>query len=320
MILVTGGTGFVGSHLVRLLARQGRAVRCLVRSRKRAEGLPVGVEPALGDLVSGQGIEDALAGVDLVYHLAGVTKALGPEGYWAGNARATRNLLQAMHGRVPRLVHVSSLAAIGPGHGRVPVSEDDPPQPLTHYGRSKLEAERIVRSLAPDAVIARPPVVYGPGDTDVFQVLKAASRGLLVQIAGPERWFSAIYVEDLAAGLAAAAEKGIPGQAYFLSHAKAVTWSDLGLTAARLMGRSARVIHVPQPIAYTAGYAAELWQYATRKPGIVSREKVSEALCPSWVCDTSRAARDLNFLAPTGLEEGLSSTLAWYKEKRWLTY
>src|SRR5439155_18429047 len=233
-----------------------------------------------------------------VIHLAGVTKALTPDDYYVGNARATRNLIHALAGRPVRLVHVSSLAAIGPSRDGKPVDEEADPKPLTHYGKSKLEAERVVRDLAPDAVIVRPPVVYGPGDTDVFQLLKSISKGLVFQITGGERWFSAIYVKDLVAGLiVAAGSTRAAGRVYFLAQAKPVSWSQLGKVAGSIMGRNPRVLRVPVAVAHTAGYVAEVWSQITRKPVILSREKVAEAQCMNWTCDSRRAAAELGFEA-----------------------
>lgn len=321
MTLVTGGTGFIGTHLVRRLLSSGQGVRCLVRRRARPRNLPPGAEGVYGDLASGEGLEEAIHGVDTVFHLAGVTKALSPADYYAGNERASRNLAAALAGRGMRLVHVSSLAAIGPSLDGNPIDEDARPHPLTHYGKSKLEAERAVRKLVPDAVIVRPPVVYGPGDTDVFQLLKSISKGLVLQIAGGERWFSAIYVRDLVDGLiAAAASAAASGRAYFLAYAKPASWSQFGAVAARIMSRVPRVLQVPPAIAHAAGWSAEIWARITRKPGIVSREKVAEAQCRFWTCDVRRAATELAFEARTSLEDGLAETLAWYKEAGWLTY
>jgi nucleoside-diphosphate-sugar epimerase len=325
MILVTGGTGFIGTHLLEKLVARGEAVRALVRRTRAPRSLPPGVETVYGDLASGAGILEALRGADAVIHLAGVTKALRPEDYYTGNVRATEQLAQAMAGRgvgqATRLVHVSSLAAIGPATPGAPLAEDAEPHPLTHYGKSKLDAERVVRRLAPDAVIVRPPVVYGPGDTDVFQLLKSISKGLVLEIAGGERWFSAIYVKDLVEGLLAAA--GTPraaGRTYFLAHAEPVSWRQLGASAARIMARTPRVVTVPFAAAHAVGTCAEVWARLRRKPGIVSREKIAEARCMAWTCETGRAAQELGFVAPTSLDDGLAATLAWYKEAGWLKY
>jgi len=321
MLLVTGGTGFVGSHLLDRLSATGVPARCLLRPTPKPRRLPAGVEPALGDLATGEGVEDALRGVDTVVHLAGAIKALSPAGYYTANASATRTLATALQGRSIRLVHVSSLAALGPGSGRQPVEEDDPPRPLTHYGKSKLEGERIARALVPSAVIVRPPVVYGPRDTGMLPVWKSISRGVTLEIAGGDRWFSGIFVDDLVDGLLVAARHPrAPGRAYFLAYPKPFSWRELGATAARLMGRRLRVLRIPASLARAIGFGADVWSHIARNPGIISREKVAEACAPAWVCDTRRAAAELDFCAPTPLETGLARTLAWYKEAGWLQY
>jgi nucleoside-diphosphate-sugar epimerase len=250
-----------------------------------------------------------------------VTKALSTSEFYSGNVRATENLARAISGSGVRLVHVSSQAAIGPSSDGTPVSDDAEPHPLTHYGRSKLEGERIVRALVPEAVIVRPGVVYGPRDTDVLEMFKSIGRGIVLEIRGGERWFQAIYVKDLAEGLLAAAHTPqAGGRAYFLAHAKAVSWSELGAAAARIMRKRTRVLKIPAPLAYAVGGLAEVYSRLTGKPGIISREKVKEARCSHWTCDTRRASQELGFEAQTPLELGLARTLAWYKEAGWLKY
>jgi dihydroflavonol-4-reductase len=319
MILVTGATGFIGTHLVELLLSRGRVFRCLVRRSSAVRKLPQ-AELAYADLVSGQGLAEALRGVSCVIHLAGTTKALRPEDYYQGNVQATAGLVRAMEGRDMRLVQVSSLAAAGPSPAGKPLDEDAVPAPFTHYGKSKLEAEGLARGRA-GTVIVRPPVVYGPGDTDVFQLLRSISRGLVVEIAGGARWFSAIYVKDLVQGLLLAAEHpAAAGRTYYLTHAKPSTWGELADAAATAMGKRPVRLAVPYALARAVGWAAEVWARATGCPGIVSREKVAEARCAYWTCSGDRAARELGFTASTALPEGLAATLMWYREAGWLTW
>jgi nucleoside-diphosphate-sugar epimerase len=120
--------------------------------------------------------------------------------------------------------------------------------------------------------------------------------------------------------LAAVAAPRAAGRAYFLAHAKPISWRQFGASAARIMSRTPRVVTVPFAVAHAVGACGEIWARLRRKPGIVSREKIAEARCMAWTCDTARAARELGFVAPTSLDEGLAATLAWYKEAGWLTY
>ena len=319
MLLVTGGTGFVGSHLLEELASRGIATRALVRRPLPERLHGTSVEACAGDLRTGSGLSEALAGVSGVVHLAGCTKALRRSDYHDGNVLATRNLVEAAKGRSLRFVHISSLAAAGPGSG---VREDDPPNPVSEYGRSKLQGEQTVRASIPGAVIIRPPVVYGPRDTDVFQIFKSVAQGFSAEIAGGDRWFSSIYVKDLVLGLLAALElPAAAGRTYYLAHRKSATWSDLTGIVARAMGRPApRVIRVPMGVAHAVGACAELWSRCTGRPGIISRDKILEARFPAWTCDPSRAFRELGFEAATSLEEGVAGALAWYREAGWLKY
>ncbi|MGD0360623.1 MAG: NAD-dependent epimerase/dehydratase family protein [Bryobacteraceae bacterium] len=326
MILVTGGTGFIGCHLVERLAAQGQAVRCLVRRSSAAGNLPRDVELVQGDLQSGAGLSEALRGVDTVFHLAGVTKARTAADYDRGNATATTNLLRAASecGHIERLVHVSSLAAAGPSAADRALTEQDEAHPISLYGRSKLAGEHAVRqsALASRTVIVRPPVVYGPRDRDVFEMLRTVSRGWMARVGAAPRRFSHIYVGDLVDGLIAAADpaRAGGGEVFYLAYDAPASWEEFGGVAARLMGRDLHTVTVPRTAAYVLGLGAEWGARFTGKPGIVSRDKVREACCAGWVCDPGRARRELGFCASTGLEEGLRLTLGWYKEAGWLKF
>lgn len=325
-VLVTGATGFVGSHLVEKLLELGVGVRCLVRRSSSLRYLPgAAVELCYGDLATGVGLREALGGVETVFHVAGVTKASSSREYYQGNAVATQNLLRACvesGGQGRRLVHVSSLAAVGPSPDAGPLTEDAEPRPLTRYGKSKLEAELAVRQsrLAGSAVIVRPPVVYGPRDTDVYQVLRGIAKGYMLRIGRAESFFSYIYVKDLAEALVAAASSPqAPGGTFFAANPEPVSWKEFGALAASILGRKVRTVPVPAAAAYALGWMAEMASRMRGKPGILSREKVREAGCRYWVCDTGKARRELGFSAQHSLREGLTETLLWYRNSGWLT-
>src|SRR5262249_10085150 len=267
----------IGSHLVERLLSDGANVRCLVRPTSPRGGasrhLPAqGARPVLGDLITGAGLDAALDGVGIVFHLAGVTKALHASDYYLGNVKTTENLLRAMSGSSATLVHVSSLAAVGPSRDAAPLREDAEPRPLTHYGKSKLQGEQAVRTcpVSSRAIVIRPPVVYGPRDVDVYQVFKAVASGVLVRIGGPESYFSFIYVADLVDGLILAAEnRAAAGKTYFLSNPAAVSWTEFSATAAATMVRKLRIFTLPVWAAYLAGCCGDLLSHLTGRPRIL---------------------------------------------------
>ena len=328
-VMVTGGTGFIGSHLVDSLVAAGMRVRCLVRpaSRRSARARhapPVEVEPVIGDLLSGQGLERTLEEADVIFHVAGVTKASRVADYYTGNVRATQNLIAACEkAGTRRLVHVSSLAAAGPSPDGRPLREDSPPHPVSHYGRSKLCAEEAVRrsGLAERAVIVRPAVVYGPRDTDVLEVLLWAAGGRVIQLGGRDQQVSILHVADLIEGLLlAAAAEHAGGRIYFLANSEPVSWSELGYRAASLMGRPAKTVSVPLWGASLAGALASFSARLTGTASLLSWDKMKEARQRFWICDPAAARIDLGFRACTPLSEGLAATLAWYRERGWLKY
>jgi nucleoside-diphosphate-sugar epimerase len=227
-----------------------------------------------------------------------------------------------MSGSTARLIHVSSLAAMGPSPDGAPLSEDAVPHPLTHYGRSKLEGEQALRRSAvwERATVIRPPVVYGPRDVDVYQVFKAAASGAQVRIGRPESYFSFIYVSDLVDGLLLAARREAAGKTYFLANPAPVSWSEFGATAAVTMVKKIRTLTLPVWTAYLAGSLADLLSRLTGRPGILSRDKITDARQRYWTCDPARAAAELGFVAQTSLREGVAATLEWYREAQWLNY
>ena len=222
--LVTGGQGFVGSHLCERLVAQGHRVRVLARPSSELRHLSgIEVEVVRADVTEPAGLPSAVAGCDVVFHVAGALRGLREQDLFRVNADGTRNLVGAAVAAEPRLarfVYVSSLAAAGPSlGGSTPRTEDMPPEPLTWYGRSKLAGESAVRSVAGLSwTILRPAIVFGPRERDLLRYFRLARRGCLPVVGFSDRYYSLIYVEDLAEGLVRAAEApAAVGQIYFLA-------------------------------------------------------------------------------------------------------
>ncbi len=314
LALVTGGQGFIGSHLCERLLAAGHRVRVLARagsSLANLQGLPLEVVRAdlMGDLAG------AAAGADWVFHLAGALKGFREEDLMRVNRDGTRRLLQACP-RGARFMLVSSLAAAGPSGAR-PRCEADPPCPLTWYGRSKLAAEQEVLVSGLASVILRPPVVFGPRDRDVLGYFRLARRGILPSAGGGRR-YSVVYAPDLADGLLRAAETPCPSGSVFHLTGPDLTWAEFGQRIAAALGRPARPLRLPDPALRACGRAADLWARLRGRPGIFSSQKVSEMLAAGWVASPDLAARVLGWRAPTGLDPALAATVAWYRAHGWL--
>jgi nucleoside-diphosphate-sugar epimerase len=323
--LVTGASGFVGSHLAQELVRQGAAVRALVRKTSNLQWLGgTDAEIVCGELRRPESLAAALEGVDHVFHVAGVIKATGPDAYFRVNAGGTASVLEACCGlnRKPKVVLVSSLAAGGPS-GRGPaLTEEDPPRPISFYGQSKVEAERVAARYfqrLPIAIV-RPPVIYGPRETDVFQFIKAAARWRIAPIAGEfDTPLSLVHVQDVVAGLIAAARSPhSAGRTYYVAGPETVTWTTVADALEKVLGHRLLRFRVPMTVSRIAAVVAELTSAVTRRPALFSREKVREILADGWVCNIEKAQRELGFAPKIGIVEGMRTTIEWYRQQKWI--
>ena len=324
LALVTGGQGFIGSHLCARLVAEGHRVRVLARPSSDLSGLAgLQVDVVRGDLTEPASLGPAVSGAEAIFHVAGALKGLRETDLFRVNADGTKNLVvaAAAEPRPARFVYVSSIAAAGasPG-GTVPRTEEMPPQPLTWYGHSKLAGEQAVRSVAGLAwTIVRPPIVFGPRERDVYGYFRIARRGVLPVVGFSDRYFSLLYAEDLADGMIrAAAAASAVGQVYFLAGPEVVSWLELGRLIASALGITGRVLRLPETVAVGAGALADLFARARGRPEIFSSQKVIEMLAPAWVCSAEKAARDFGWRAATPLPDALRATARWYREHGWL--
>lgn len=319
--LVTGGSGFVGSHLVEALRRRGDEVVALVRSPRKAAILePFGVTLAPGTLEDPEALARALEGIEVVYHVAGLTAARDAAEFHRVNVAGTTRLLDAAAAAgVRRFVLVSSLAAAGPSPRGGRRAEIDPCEPVTDYGRSKAEAERLVRLGPVPWVIARPPAVYGPRDVEMLKVFKVARFGIVPVFGDGTQELSLVFGPDLAEALAAmGTTPGVERRVYYPAHPEVVTSGALVRVIGGAMGRRTRLIPLPRPVATgvlaLTGTAARLAGQAT----LLNTDKAHEFFAPAWTCDPGPLEAATGWTATHDLSSGMAETLAWYRREGWM--
>ena len=319
--LVTGASGFIGSHLVEALVPRDWRVRCLVRKTSRLKWIPTDdVTLINGEIETpGEDLDRAVRGVSVVFHLAGLTSAATDAEYATVNVEGTRNLVAAMQRAAPEalLVFCSSLSAAGPARNRRPVNETDDPSPVSAYGRSKLAAEEVVTASGLEHLIVRPPAVYGPRDVDILAAFKLALRGVALRVAPEGQRLSMIHAEDLARGLVCAAEAEGRGL-YYMTDGMIHTYESITEQVARAVGKNPRVFGVHPSIADLVSRVERLRGSLTGTKPLLTPDRALELSQMDWTCDDTRARLDIDFESKIDLPDGMRMTAEWYRREGWL--
>jgi nucleoside-diphosphate-sugar epimerase len=216
---------------------------------------------------------------------------------------------------------MSSLAAVGPTRIGRAITPDQTPGPLSHYGRSKLQAESVIhayRDRVP-AVICRFPAVYGPRDRVVLKLFLMVVRGFAVTVGGWERLVSVVHVDDAVGGLMAAAEcSEAVGGIYNIAHPEEITWGKFVRTIGRSVGRRPRCMSVPVAVARAIAVTAEGVALLQQRAAVLNRDRVRELAQESWLCDPSRAEREIGFRPGLPLALGIDRTADWLRRAQWI--
>jgi nucleoside-diphosphate-sugar epimerase len=264
-----------------------------------------------------------MRGVEQVYHVAGLTRARAAGEFFRVNGEGTRHLVHACleAPRGPRrLVHLSSLAAVGPLPMATASSEDVSPRPVSPYGWSKLQGEAAVLGVRDrlHVTVLRPPIVYGPRDRGVLEIVRWVARGVLPMPAGPSRTLSVCHVQDLVTALLTAGEATVPsGEIFHVAGEGAFTWEQVGDALGEALGVHPTPLRIPMPILLALATGADAWGWLTGRPGYFSRGKVREA-AGHWLCDTGKARRLLGVVPRVALRTGVAVTVKWYRAAGWL--
>ena len=328
---VTGGTGFIGSHLVERLVDQGYHVTCLIRQTSNLRWLDhllatksPQVELVMGDLHDVDTLAQHVRDADLVFHLAGLTKAPDAATYDRVNAEGTKNLIEAClaaQTNLDRFVYCSSLAAVGPSRDTTPNTEDVTPQPLTDYGSSKLKGELIIREYADQLpiTIIRPPAVYGPRDVDIFLFFQMINRGIMPILGDADKLLSLVHVKDLVAGIyMAAVSKRAVGETYFLTDGDIHTWLGIERVIADALEMRPLKVKVPLLLLNFISILTEAAAKITRQAPTLNRQRVRDLKQRFWICDSTKAQKELGYRPTYLLQKGMQETADWYRANGWL--
>jgi dihydroflavonol-4-reductase len=323
--LVTGANGFVGSHLVEALLKRGYEVAGLVRKTSDLSFLSgLKLEYRYGDVTDIDSLRAALNGADFLFHLAGLTRAKNREEYFKANARGTKNLIQScleINPGIKKFIYVSSQAAVGPCKDFYPLNEDAKCEPITDYGRSKLQGEKEVLSFKEKfpVTIVRPPAVYGPRDKDILFFFQMVNKKIIPLFGFRESYISLIYVKDLARGIILAAEnQKCSGQIYFIADERVYSWTEAGKIIQRCLGVKALRLRIPKFLLFAFASFSEMIARLKAESALINLQKANELSQRFWLCDISRAKNDLGFSTEYDLEKGALETIRWYKENKWL--
>jgi nucleoside-diphosphate-sugar epimerase len=324
-ILITGATGFVGSHVAERLLADGHKVRALVRGSSDLKWLRgLDIETVKGNMLDPSSLKDAMQGIEAIVHIAGVTASNTKQGFIEGNITATRGLLEAAKLYAPnlqRFIHISSQTAGGPSPENILRTEDMPPRPLTTYGKSKLGAEQAVMEYYDvfPGTILRLPVIYGPRDSAVHTFFQAISRGIKPLIGFSDKYVNLLHVSDIAESISLALSNDVSkNRLYNVGAPDHKNWRELSDITARIMGKRGFFVNVPHTlVTIIAGLSEGASRFKT-KPSVLNWEKRLDITEPRWTIDTGRIQNELGFIPKVSVDEGFRDTIEWYKKEGWL--
>lgn len=326
-VLVTGATGFIGSHIADELLGRNYEVRSTIRKTSNLQWLknkPIElIETSFDNL---EDLKKTVEGVDFIIHNAGAIAAKNQESFMRSNYVATKNLIDCAIEIAPNLkkfIFVSSQTAAGPAKSLdKPVTEDDAYNPLSPYARSKKAAEEYVMSKSSQypVTIVRPSAVYGPRDPAILEIFQMVNKGLATLIGFKPHYINLIHSTDLVRGIVDMMESDrTNGKIYFLASEEFYTWDNIMDILKKYMGKKFIIkIKIPHFLVLMIGAISGFFGKFSSKPPIFYYEKALEFVQEYWICSIEKAKKDINFKTTIPIEYGLKETIEWYRANKWL--
>ena len=318
-ILITGATGFIGRHLASRLAKGSHSVRCLVRANSDISCLRnLNVDLSYGDLLSKDSLGVALDKVDLIYHLAGEVYSRKKDDYYKGNILATQNLLEACkEGSSKRIIFLSSVGVYKPVATETLLTEESECKPITFYGKSKLDAEELIKKYNGPWVIVRAPIIYGPHQPAVLNrfFLDAVNKRKVYIVGKGDNLRSLCYIENLVEGLVLLAKKTeVKGETYILSDNSPYTFNEVVRTITKLIGKEIKVVHLPNIL---GNISWQIYNVMGKLFNLYFVELyVLKTMQLHWECGITKAKKEIGYNPKITLEVGVERTIDWIRNNR----
>ncbi len=324
-VLLTGITGFVGSHIAESLIKKGYQLIATVRNSSNIQFVKnLNIDLWKIDWSNQSDILNKLEKVDYIIHCAGAIKALNYQEYYNSNVVPTEVLVQSvlkLKSPIKRFILISSQASTGPSANSTPINENANPQPVTDYGKTKLEAEKILLSYQNDfpITILRPCSIYGPRDNEFFSLFNLIKYHLTVLIGDGTNQVNMIHVRDFVDAVQRCIEIEHPsGSTYFVTDGVNYTWNDVFNTAKNVYQKKTLTIKLPLFIPKIVGSISEFISSITKKPYQLNKQKINEMIPKYWLCSSQKIINELGFSPQYNLRDGFQETINWYIQEKWL--
>lgn len=320
-ILVTGASGFIGKNLIQFLYKKNYSLKILFRNENFKKKIEPYGETFKGDLEDFVSLKGLLKDVEVIIHGAGSIKGNNYKDFYKGNVKTTENLINLIKEEgedIKKFIYLSSLSAFGPANSEKLPAEEDMPCPISHYGKSKLEAEKIIEeNLGIPVVILRLSGVYGPEDREIFTFFKYAQKGTLYFPLRKNQKIQLIYVKDVCIAVEKALE-GKTGGVFFIAHSEILNTLEICFFFKEIIGKPVNILTIPEPVVKFFSYLNLCLGIISGKKTMFNPQKVKELLQEKWLCSTEKAKKELEFEAQVPFSQGARETYKWYKENNWL--